>query len=129
MGEERVYIYEGIVESYRAVEFNLLVHYQLRRKISLHAGGRYSLPAIKFRRLVHGPDDENPFHDFIQGQEMVKNRDYGAIMGMNYRLTKYLSLQGEVQLGLVDLIENAAQEGERFNRSNSLSVGLRYSFE
>jgi len=38
-------------------------------------------------------------------------------------------LQGEVHLGLVDLIENAAQDGEQFNRSNSLSIGVRYSFD
>lgn len=129
MGEVRVYIYEGTVESYQAVEFSLLARYQLRPRLGLHAGARYALPSIKFKRQVHGPDDENPFHDFIEQQEMVKSRDYGGIFGLNYRLTSQLSLQGEVHLGLVDLIENAAQEGERFNRSNSLSVGVRYSFD
>ncbi len=129
MGELRRYVYEGIVESHRAAEFSLLVHYQLQPKISLHLGARYALPAIKFRQLVHGPDDENPFSDFIEGQEIVKYKDYGGILGLNYRLTTHLSLQGEVHLGLVDLIENAAQDGEQFNRSNSLSVGVRYSFD
>lgn len=129
MGEIRVYTYEGIVESYRAVELSLLVHYQLEPRIGIHAGARYALPAIKFRRLVHGPDNENPFSDFIEQQEIVKSRDYGGILGLNYRLTNHLSLQGEVHLGLVDLIENAAQDGEQFNRSNSLSVGLRYRFK
>jgi hypothetical protein len=126
MGEDRAYIYEGVVEGYQAVEFSLLANYQLSTRLSLSGGVRYSLPDLAFERTVVGPDEENPFFEFIEGQPLVKYQDYGALLGAEYHFSRFLALEAGLHLGMVDLIDDAAAGRVRFNHSSSVSIGVKY---
>jgi hypothetical protein len=125
-GEDRAYIYEGVVEGYQAVEFSLLANYQLSTKLSLSGGVRYSLPDLAFERTVMGPDEENPFFEFIERQPLVKYQDYGALLGAEYHFSRFLALEAGLHLGMVDLIDDAAAGRVRFNHSSSVSIGVKY---
>ncbi|MFK8165188.1 MAG: hypothetical protein AB8H12_22270, partial [Lewinella sp.] len=129
MGEDREYIYEGVVEGYQAIELSLLAHYQLSARLSMSGGVRYSLPDLAFERTVVGPDEENPFFDFIEGRSLVKYQDYGALLGAEYHLSRHLALEAGLHLGMVDLIDDAAAGRARFNHSSSLSFGVKYKLE
>lgn len=128
-GEDREYIYEGVVEGYQAVEFSLLANYQLSRRLSLSGGVRYSLPDLAFERTVMGPDEENPFFEFIERQPLVKYQDYGALLGVEYHFSRHLAIEAGLHLGMVDLIDDAAAGRARFNHSSSLSLGIRYKLD
>ncbi len=128
-GTIQAYTYQGIVKGYRAVEFSLLANYSLGNRWQLSAGARYALPALEVHRTVRGPDDVNPFHDFIEGTSLVKYFDYGGLMGVNYRFNKHLQLETSLHLGMVDLINDAAEGMERFNHSSSISIGVKYLME
>jgi hypothetical protein len=129
MGEDRAYIYEGVVEGYQAMELSLLAHYQLSTRLSLSGGIRYSLPDLAFDRTVVGPDEENPFFEFIEGRSLVKYQDYGALFGVEYNLSRHLAIEAGLHLGMVDLIDDAAAGRTRFNHSSSLSFGVKYRLE
>lgn len=129
MGEDREYIYEGVVEGYQAVEFSLLANYQLTSRLNINAGMRYSLPDLAFERTVVGPDDENPFFEFIEGRSLVKYQDYGALFGAEYHFNRHLAIEAGLHLGMVDLIDDAAAGSTRFNHSSSLSFGVKYKLE
>jgi hypothetical protein len=129
MGEDRAYIYEGVVEGYQAMEFGLLAHYQLSTRLSMSGGVRYSLPDLAFERTVVGPDEENPFYEFIEGRSLVKYQDYGALFGAEYHLSSHLAIEAGLHFGMVDLIDDAAAGRTRFNHSSSLSFGVKYKLE
>ncbi|WP_020568664.1 porin family protein [Neolewinella persica] len=129
MGEDRAYIYEGVVQGYQAMEFSLLAHYQLFPRLSMSGGVRYSLPDLAFERTVVGPDEENPFFEFIEGRSLVKYQDYGALLGAEYLLSRHLAIEVGLHLGMVDLIDDAAAGRTRFNHSSSLSFGVKYKLE
>jgi hypothetical protein len=132
LGEEVEYTYLGVVDGYRGLEFSLLVGYRLNNKASLQVGGRYSLPSLSFRRTVHSSLDgdvtgmPSPYHSFVSEQPLVKYHDYGAVFGGQYRLSPTLSLEAQLHLGMVDLIEDMGERQERFNHSSSISIGVRY---
>jgi hypothetical protein len=129
MGEDRAYIYEGVVEGYQAVEFSLMTHYKFSPRLSAIGGVRYSLPDLAFERTVMGPDEENPFSEFIERQPLVEYQDYGALLGFEYHFSRFLALEVGLHLGMVDLIDDAAAGRTRFNHSSSFSFGVKYKLE
>jgi hypothetical protein len=126
-GNTHSYEYEGTVEGYRAVELSLMVHYRPLPRIGLSAGGRIALPTLHVERSVSGSDVQNPYKKFVEEQALVRGLDYGMRFGAEYLLNRQLAIQTNLHLGLVDLIEDAGEGVERFNHTNTLSVGLRYS--
>lgn len=126
-GNTHRYEYEGTVEGYRAVELNLLLHYRLLPRLGLSAGGRVALPTLQVDRFVGGSEVQNPYKKFVEEQPLVRHLDYGMRFGAEYLLTKQLTIETNIHVGLVDLIEDAGEGIERFNHSNTLSIGLRYS--
>lgn len=126
-GNTHSYEYEGTVEGYRAVELSLMVHYRPLPRIGLSAGGRIALPTLHVERSVSGSDVQNPYKKFVEEQALVRGLDYGMRFGAEYLLNRQLAIQTNLHMGLVDLIEDAGEGVERFNHTNTLSVGLRYS--
>ena len=125
-GSVHQYIYEGTVRSYRAVEFDLLAAYQITPRLELEAGFRYALPSVDIKYVIHGPDDANPFHDFIQETREATHYDYGFLGGLSYRLSPHLSVHTRAHLGQVDLISDVAEDRTRVNHSSSVSFGVQY---
>ncbi|MEM6770781.1 MAG: hypothetical protein AAF597_09380 [Bacteroidota bacterium] len=131
-GEEIEYTYLGIVDGYKGIEFSLLMQYRLSNKLTLQGGARYSLPSLSFRRTVHSSRDGDvtteptPYHFLANEQQLVKYFDYGGLLGGQYRITNLLSLEAQLHLGMVDLIDDEGERMNRFNHSSSLSLGLRY---
>ena len=125
-GQEHTYTYEGWVDSYRALEFNLLANYRVTNRFSVHGGASYALPTFEFRELLHGPEFGQPFSVSSDPSAYVSKYDFGLIIGGDYFLSENFAVRTSLTFGQVDLIDNAAEDRMRKNHSSSLNVGVRY---
>ena len=92
----------------------------------MHGGGRYSLPTFGFEEVLHGPQVGQPFRISSDPGSLVAKRDFGVLVGGDLFVTRNLALRTTLNFGLVDLIDDAAEERQRNNHSSSLNVGLKY---